>query len=90
MAVRHRTWAFLAGYVGRGDAGWGVWCSRDPAPHTWLRLHCFGAVVGHTYLLLYLASQRCILGTGADWMDATCTPTITVSPRKKQDKTRDL
>ncbi|OAA66730.1 hypothetical protein SPI_01306 [Niveomyces insectorum RCEF 264] len=84
LALRRQAWAFLAEYVGRGDAGWSVWCSRDPAPHTWLRLHCFAAVAGHTYLLLYLASQRHVLPTGAVWLDGTCTATITVPPRKRR------
>lgn len=83
-ALRHQAWSFLRNYIGAGDAGWSVWCSRDPAPHTWLRLSCFAATVGHTYLILYLASQRQILTTGAVWLDGSGTPTITVPPRKKK------
>lgn len=82
--LRHQAWSFLKTYIGAGDAGWSVWCSRDPAPHTWLRLSCFAATAGHTYLILYLASQRQILTTGAVWMDGSSTPTITVPPRKKK------
>ncbi|KJR84418.1 uncharacterized protein SPSK_08912 [Sporothrix schenckii 1099-18] len=82
--VRQQAWSFLKTYIGAGDAGWSVWCSRDPAPHTWLRLSCFAATAGHTYLILYLASQRHILATGAVWLDASGTPTITVPPRKRK------
>ncbi|KAL1891876.1 hypothetical protein Sste5346_007421 [Sporothrix stenoceras] len=83
-SLRHQAWSFLKTYIGAGDAGWSVWCSRDPAPHTWLRLSCFAATAGHTYLILYLASRRQILTTGAVWMDGSGTPTITVPPRKKK------
>lgn len=34
-----------------------------------LRMYCWGGVVGHTYLLLYLVSQRRVKGTGARWVD---------------------
>lgn len=82
--LRQQAWAFLSRYVGGGDAGWSVWCSRDAAPHTWIKLHCFAATAGHTYLILYLASKRRILTTGAVWMDGAGSPTITVPPRKKK------
>ncbi|CAK7211216.1 hypothetical protein SBRCBS47491_001040 [Sporothrix bragantina] len=82
--LRQQAWAFLASYIGAGDAGWSVWCSRDPAPHTWLRLHCFAATAGHTYLILYLASQRQILATGAEWMDGAGSPMIIVPARRKK------
>ncbi|CAK7222885.1 hypothetical protein SCUCBS95973_004988 [Sporothrix curviconia] len=82
--LRQQAWAFLASYIGAGDAGWSVWCSRDPAPHTWLRLHCFAATAGHTYLILYLASKRQILATGAEWLDGAGSPMITVPPRRKK------
>ncbi|CAK7239752.1 MAG: hypothetical protein STHCBS139747_001187 [Sporothrix thermara] len=85
-ALRQQAWDFLASYVGAGDAGWSVWCSRDPAPHTWLRLHCFAATAGHTYLVLYLASQRQILTTGAEWLDGAGSPMITVPPRRKRQQ----
>ncbi len=85
---RRQAWAFLADYVERGDAGWSVWCTRDPVPHTWLRLYCFGATAGHIYLLLYTASDREILRTGAVWVDGSGTPTISMPPRKKQKQKR--
>ena len=83
--LRLRAWEFLAKYVSRGDAGWGVWCSRRSRDDQKLRLHCFEATAGHTYLLLYLASQRQILTTGAIWMDGSGSPAITIPPRKRRD-----
>lgn len=66
--LKGETWVFLANYIGTGVAGWGVSCKRDEA-FSWLRVYCWGAVVAHIYLLLYLASQRKILFTGAVWID---------------------
>ncbi|EFX02537.1 hypothetical protein CMQ_5898 [Grosmannia clavigera kw1407] len=80
---RHETWEFLAKYVGQGSAGWGVWCSRDEEPHAWLRLHCFAAVAGHTYLLLYAASKQ-VQDMEVAWLDALGTPVIVVSPKKRR------
>lgn len=34
-----------------------------------LRIYCWGEVVGHIYLLLYLVSERKIKGTDAKWVD---------------------
>ncbi|KAI0137002.1 hypothetical protein BJ170DRAFT_38742 [Xylariales sp. AK1849] len=66
--LRREMWVFLANYIGMGEAGWGISCKRDEE-FSWLRLYCWGAVVVHIYLLLYLASQRKILFTGAIWID---------------------
>lgn len=33
------------------------------------RIYCWGDVVGHIYLLLYLVSERRVKGTGARWVD---------------------
>lgn len=63
-----RAWSYLGNYVGSGHAGWGVWCTRDEA-RRWIRLYCWGCVVGHTHLLLYLASEREVLHTGSRWID---------------------
>jgi len=42
-----------------GDAVEGEW-----------RVYCWGNIVGHVYLLLYLASERRIKGLRASWNDA--------------------
>ncbi|KAI1489731.1 hypothetical protein F5X96DRAFT_595630 [Biscogniauxia mediterranea] len=66
--LKRDTWAYLANYVGTGLAGWGVSCRRDPE-FARLRVYCWGVVVPHLYLLLYLATQRQILFTGCEWID---------------------
>lgn len=77
-AVREQAWAALSAYVGQGKAGWGVWAVRsgegkaltgEGGAHPGLRVYCWGGVVGHVYLLLYLVSQRRVKGTGARWVD---------------------
>ncbi|KAK8125535.1 uncharacterized protein PG998_001294 [Apiospora kogelbergensis] len=68
LQLRSEAWVFLANYVGGGVAGWGVWCRRDP-DFKILKVYCWGHVVAHIFLLLYLASRRKILFTGAAWTD---------------------
>ncbi|KFX90441.1 hypothetical protein V490_06453 [Pseudogymnoascus sp. VKM F-3557] len=78
-----KTWEFLHEYIGRGKAGWGVWCVRDGGNvgeggddgrqirkmgKQW-RIYCWGEIVSEVYLLLYLASSRRIRGAGACWFD---------------------
>lgn len=35
-----------------------------------VRVYCWGEVVGHVYLLLFVASQSKVKRTGARWVDA--------------------
>lgn len=63
-----QAWGFLYNYVSQGLAGWGCRCVRDEN-WQWMRLWCFGHVVGHTYLLLYLASERKLKTERAQWID---------------------
>ncbi|KAK1769780.1 hypothetical protein QBC33DRAFT_531957 [Phialemonium atrogriseum] len=65
--LKDKAWGFLTNYVGNGVAGWGIWCCRD-REFRWIRLYCWGSVVGHMHLVLYLASQRRILYTGSTWV----------------------
>lgn len=78
--LKRDAWAFLANYVGTGVAGWGVWCTRD-SEFQRIRVYCWGSVVPHIYLLLYLASQRKILYTGASWHDGESLPIIVMETR---------
>jgi hypothetical protein len=64
----HKAWGFLHNYLSKGYAGWGTRCVRDEG-WRWIRLWCFGHVVGHCYLLLYLASMRKLKTQGARWID---------------------
>ena len=47
--------------------GWGVWCIKGEELET-IRLYCWGVIVGHAYLLLYMASESKIKGTDACWI----------------------
>lgn len=80
--TRQRAWVFLFRYIETGTASWGVWCRRN-ATHDSLRLYCWGHMVKHTYLLLYLASERTLKYTGADWKDAEGKVVLQVPPMEK-------
>lgn len=64
-------------------ASWGVWCRRSPA-HDSLRLYCWGHLVKHTYLLIYLASERALKYTGAAWKDAEGEVVLQILPAEKR------
>lgn len=78
--LKHDAWAFLANYIGTGEAGWGVWCKRDP-DFGGLRVYCWGSIVPHIYYLLWLSSQGEISFTGSSWVDADGTKTIVMGTR---------
>ena len=84
-SLKKTAWGFLANYVGTGVAGWGIWCTRD-RDFTKIRLYCWGAVVGHMYLLLYLASVRNILYTGSTWVGADGGVVVTMGARSRTSK----
>jgi len=67
-------WRFLQQMVGKGNAGWGVWCCREPAVDGLslgtVRVFCWGEVVQHVYLMLYVASKSKVRKLGLQWIDA--------------------
>ena len=72
-------WRFLERTVGRGDAGWGVWCTRnDEEPSAndgkaslgTVKVFCWGEIVRHVFLLLYVGSKSKIKKLGLQWIDA--------------------
>jgi hypothetical protein len=65
--LRGRFWNCLGNYIGKDLLGWGVWCARGENYGT-LRVYCWGIIVGHIYLLLYMASEGKIKGKGARWI----------------------
>ncbi|KAL2122495.1 hypothetical protein VTJ04DRAFT_2950 [Mycothermus thermophilus] len=65
--LKRSCWGFLANYLAKGAAGWGTSCRRDEEFKE-LRVYCWGCTVGHVYLVLYLASRRMVLYTGAEWV----------------------
>ncbi|KAI9781921.1 MAG: hypothetical protein M1816_002144 [Peltula sp. TS41687] len=94
---RARFWSFLQDFVGRGKAGWGVWVDGDGEEEEeedeeggqqrgdvmddGLRVFCWGGIVGHVWLMLWLGSERRIIrargvaegggkGEGPRWVDA--------------------
>ncbi|KAK3372507.1 hypothetical protein B0H63DRAFT_485047 [Podospora didyma] len=81
--LKKTAWRFLTTYVGEGCAGWGVNCRRDPT-FTWIRLYSFGCVVGHMWLLLYLASNRETNFTGMTWISGNGKPIIAMEPKPRR------
>ncbi|KAH9825729.1 hypothetical protein Tdes44962_MAKER00659 [Teratosphaeria destructans] len=76
------SWHFLDKYIRSGKAGWGVWCTRigsndcsDPMGKPDvdvgdMKIFCWGEVVRHIYLLLYVASNSQVRKFGLQWIDA--------------------
>ncbi|KAF2860848.1 hypothetical protein K470DRAFT_216319 [Piedraia hortae CBS 480.64] len=66
-------WLFLVNFVGQGKAGWGVWCRRETQSSSDLgtvKVYCWGELVRHIYLLLYVASNSKVKKLGLKWVDA--------------------
>lgn len=87
--LKDTAWGFLSNYIGNGVAGWGIRCCRDEE-FTWIRLYCWGSVIGHMHLVLYLASQRRILYTGSTWIGGDGKTVIVMGskPTKSSRETR--
>jgi hypothetical protein len=84
--TRNMAWVFLSTYIGNGLAGWGVWCRRDEE-FTTIRLYCWGYILEHVYLLLYLVSDRRLLKTtGAAWIGGDGEIAVRVHPRAKRER----
>jgi hypothetical protein len=60
---------FLAKMVESGRVGWGVWCVRELAELE-VRVFCWGEIVRHVYLMLYVASKSKVRKLGLKWIDA--------------------
>ncbi|KAK0672882.1 hypothetical protein QBC41DRAFT_312984 [Cercophora samala] len=73
-------WVFLSDYIEKGIAGWGTSCSRD-RDFSWLKLRCWGCVVGHMHLLLYVASRRQVKDTGMKWYGGDGKAVVVMAPR---------
>ncbi|KAK3396493.1 hypothetical protein B0T20DRAFT_442436 [Sordaria brevicollis] len=87
-ALKEECWSFLDDYLDSGVAGWGVWCTRDEG-FTRMRMYCWGAVVGHIYLLLYVISKREVKYTGVEWRDGEGVVVVRVDARgRDKDKPR--
>jgi hypothetical protein len=67
MKLRERCWDCLGNFIAKGHAGWGVWCVRDEGFES-IRVYCWGIVVKHIYLFLFLASETKVKRVGACWI----------------------
>ena len=71
--IRSQFWTLLAEHVGRGRLGWGITLHREPARSYELglvRLYCWGEVVEHIWLALWLCSDGKVSVSGSKWVDA--------------------
>ncbi|KAL2182718.1 hypothetical protein L209DRAFT_602341 [Thermothelomyces heterothallicus CBS 203.75] len=78
--LKRSAWGFLTDYLRKGAAGWGTSCRRD-REFSRIRLYCWGCVVGHMYLVLYLMSKRRVLYSGASWVDGEGKAVVVMGPR---------
>ena len=80
VELQLKFWRLLQNVVGNGNAGWGVWCTREEPDDRrsdneastlgTVKVFCWGEVVKHVYLLLYVASQSKVRKVGLQWLDA--------------------
>lgn len=75
-------WEFMTAYLGQEGIGWGITCRRN-ANSTQVRLYCWGCIVGHMYLVLWLASKRRAKYAGMKWIAGNGGVVITM-PSKRQ------
>jgi hypothetical protein len=68
--LRSEFFQFLAKMIEPGRVGWGVWCVRERASSLVVRVLCWGEVVRHVYLMLYVASKSKVRKLGLRWVDA--------------------
>lgn len=84
--LKWTSWSFLKDYLSKGLAGWGVRCERDEA-FSRIRLWCFGHMIGHLHLLLYLVSKRQLNHTGSSWIDAEGKPVVIMGAKPQSTDT---
>jgi hypothetical protein len=65
--LRRECWNMLGNYVGKGSAGWGVWCVRNDES-SFIRVYSWGIVIEHIYKLLYLSSGKKTTNAGLCWI----------------------
>ncbi|CAD0114917.1 unnamed protein product [Aureobasidium uvarum] len=79
--VQIKFWIFLQSNIGSGVSGWGIWCLRETTPTDededagaelgTVKVFCWGEVVGHIWLLCYVASQARLKRVESQWIDAS-------------------
>jgi hypothetical protein len=78
LAAQIDFWRFLERTIGKGNAGCGVWCIRNDeddvddraASLGTVKVFCWGEIVRHIYLLLYVGSRSKVKKLGLQWIDA--------------------
>lgn len=74
LQLKTEFWNFLQKFVGDGNVGWGVWCTREPQADEQglgvVKVFCWGEIVKHLYLVLYVASKSKVRRAGIKWIDA--------------------
>ncbi|KKF95882.1 hypothetical protein CFO_g1760 [Ceratocystis platani] len=80
MPLREAAWKFLANWVGAGFAGWGTRCYRNE-DRSWIRVYCWGVVVGPIYGMIYLASERRLKTERSEWIDGDGEAVVVVAAR---------
>ncbi|PVI03739.1 hypothetical protein DM02DRAFT_520230 [Periconia macrospinosa] len=73
LDVQLRFWASFGDRVRSGRIGWGVSIYRDETPLHGLgivRVYCWGEIVEHIWILLWLCSEGRIVKSGSQWLDA--------------------
>ncbi|KAG9678715.1 hypothetical protein KCU99_g1070, partial [Aureobasidium melanogenum] len=79
--IQIKFWVFLQSNIGSGVGGWGVWCLREnetkadggddaDAELGTVKVFCWGEIVGHVWLLCYVASQARLKRVESQWIDA--------------------
>jgi hypothetical protein len=79
--IQIKFWVFLQSNIGSGVSGWGIWCLREndmtgdegrEETHELgiVKVFCWGEVVGHVWLLCYVASQARLKRVESQWVDA--------------------
>ncbi|KAI5276120.1 hypothetical protein E4T47_00832 [Aureobasidium subglaciale] len=77
--IQIKFWKFLQSNIGSGISGWGVWCLREHEGEVsveertelgMVKVFCWGEVVGHIWLLCYVASQAKLKHVESKWFDA--------------------
>ncbi|KAF1948796.1 hypothetical protein CC80DRAFT_495124 [Byssothecium circinans] len=72
IQVQGEFWTSLSEYIESDKFGWGVTLHREadqPRQLGIVRLYCWGEIVEHTWLSLWLCSHGKVAVTGASWLD---------------------
>ncbi|KAF4547588.1 Hypothetical protein D9617_39g039230 [Elsinoe fawcettii] len=86
VQLEQEFWDFMTRVIEGGNVGWGIWCARIPSTDDvdgvtqisdeperlgQVRVFCWGEVVEHVYLLLYVASRSKVRKGNPVWCDAS-------------------